>query len=68
MLTQCNGKVKIEISKIADQLKNKLRDIDTVFEVNKNTPALILSVTGADSAAVVIKNLKINFRGNGILA
>ncbi|TCW30678.1 response regulator receiver domain-containing protein [Thermohydrogenium kirishiense] len=58
VLTQCNGKVKIEISKIADQLKNKLRDIDTVFEVDKNTLALILPVTGADGAAVVIKKLK----------
>ncbi|AIS52236.1 response regulator receiver protein [Thermoanaerobacter kivui] len=58
VLTQCNGKVKIEISKIAEQLKNKLRDIDTVFEVDKNTLALILPVTGADGAAVVIKKLK----------
>jgi PleD family two-component response regulator len=63
VLTQYNGETKIEISKIADQLKNKLRDIDTVFEVDKNTLALILPVTGADGAAVVIKKLKDKLSG-----
>jgi CheY-like chemotaxis protein len=58
VLAQYNGEIKIEILKIADQLKNKLRDIDTVFELDKNTLALILPVTGADGAAVVIKKLK----------
>ncbi|WP_028992010.1 response regulator [Thermoanaerobacter thermocopriae] len=58
VLAQCEEKAKIGISKIADQVKNKLRDIDTVFEVDKNTLALILPITGANGTAVVIKKLK----------
>jgi len=63
VLAQYNGEIKIEILKIADQLKNKLRDIDTVFEVDKNTLALILPVTGADGAAVVRKKIKSELPG-----
>ncbi|HHW58042.1 MAG TPA: response regulator [Clostridia bacterium] len=63
VLAQWEGKIRVEISKIADQVKDKLRDIDTVFEVDKNTLALILPVTGADGAAVVIKKIKSELPG-----
>ena len=58
VLAQCEGKIRVEISKIAKQVKNKLRDIDTVFEIDKNTLALVLPVTGANGAVVVIKKVK----------
>ncbi|MDK2877574.1 MAG: phosphoserine phosphatase RsbU/P [Thermoanaerobacteraceae bacterium] len=58
ILVQCEKKFKNEISGIVEQVKQKIRDIDTVFEINSNTLALILPITGANGAMVVIKKIK----------
>ncbi|SHE69128.1 response regulator receiver modulated diguanylate cyclase [Caldanaerobius fijiensis DSM 17918] len=58
VLAQCEGKIRVKISEIAEQVKHKIRDIDTVFEINDNNLALILPITGADGAMVVIKKVK----------
>jgi hypothetical protein len=51
-------KIKNEISGIVEQVKQKIRDVDTVFDINSNTLALILPLTGANGAMVVIKKIK----------
>ncbi|WHE06589.1 response regulator [Thermoanaerobacterium thermosaccharolyticum] len=58
VLAQCEGKIKVGISKIIDQIKHKVRDIDTVLEIDDSTLALILPITGANGAIVVMKKVK----------
>ncbi|MGJ7046139.1 response regulator [Thermoanaerobacterium thermosulfurigenes] len=58
VLAQYEGKIRVEISKVAEQVKNKLRDIDIIFEIDKNTLALVLPITVANGAKIVIKKIK----------
>ena len=58
VLAQCEGKIRVEISKIAERVKSKLRDIDTVLEIDESTLALVLPVTGAIGTVVVIEKVK----------
>ncbi|HHW01586.1 MAG TPA: response regulator [Thermoanaerobacterales bacterium] len=58
VLAKYEKKLKNEISGIAERIKQKIRDIDTVLDVNSNTLALILPLTGANGAMVVIKKIK----------
>lgn len=43
---------------IAEQVRHKIRDIDTVFEIDDSNLALILPITGAAAVAIVIKKIK----------
>ncbi|SNX53732.1 response regulator [Thermoanaerobacterium sp. RBIITD] len=58
VLAQCEGKISAGISKIAEQVRHKIRDIDTVFEIDDSNLALILPITGAAGVAIVIKKIK----------
>jgi len=63
VLAQYEGKIRVEISKVAEQVKNKLRDIDIIFEIDKNTLALVLPITGTNGAEIVIKKIKDKLSG-----
>jgi GGDEF domain-containing protein len=58
VLAKYEKKLKNEISGIAERIKQKIRDIDTVLDINSNTLALILPLTGTNGAMVVIKKIK----------
>ncbi|MBE3579081.1 MAG: response regulator [Caldanaerobacter subterraneus] len=58
ILAHCEGKMAGEISKIAEKIRSKLRDIDAVFGINENTLALVLPVTGREGAKVVVKKIQ----------
>ncbi|NNG68196.1 response regulator [Caldanaerobacter subterraneus] len=64
VLAHCEGKIAGEISKIAEKIRSKLRDIDAVFEINENTLALVLPVTGREGAEVVVKKIQGELRGS----
>jgi len=64
ILAHCEGKIAGEISKIAEKIRSKLRDIDAVFEINENTLVLVLPVTGAEGAEVVVKKIQGELRGS----
>jgi len=64
VLAHCEGKIAGQISKIAEKIRSKLRDIDAVFEINENTLALVLPVTGREGAEVVVKKIQGELRGS----